>query len=196
MATKERRNYYRINYPLALEYHRVDMATILASEEPQQFNVSPYFTLQLHLAELETEFLALFNRVNETQPQVAACLELLNRKVEVIGKTLVRGDLEVEGAHIVDANLSESGLAFESSEALEPKTLLAMKLVFPNDSMGLLLYGEVVRCEPSGEQFEIGVHYLEMPERCRSILARTIIRAQMRQRRIENLDPEDEDLRH
>lgn len=196
MATRERRNYYRINYPLALEYQRVDMKTILASEEPQQFNVSPYFTLQLHLAELETEFLGMYNRVNETQPQVAACLELLNRKVELIGKTLVRGDLEVEDAHIVDANLSESGLAFTASEAIESKTLLALKLVFPNDSIGLLLYGEVVRCEPSGDQFEIGVHYLKMPERCRSILARTIIRAQMRQRRLENLDPEDEDLRH
>jgi len=196
LATRERRNYYRINYPLALEYHRVDMKTILASDEPQQFNVSPYFTLQLHLAELETEFIGLFNRVNETQPQVAACLELLNRKIELIGKTLVRGDLDIEDAHIVDANLSESGLSFEASEPLEIKTLLALKLIFPNDSIGLLLYGEVVRCEAVSGMYEIGVHYLKMPERCRSILARTIIRAQMRQRRIENIDPEDEDLRH
>lgn len=196
LATRERRNYYRINYPLALEYQPVDMQTILASESPQQFNVSPYFTLQLHLAELETEFIQLNTKINETQPQLAAGLEILNRKIELIGKTLVRGDLEVDDAHIVDANLSESGMSFIASDAFEPKTLLALKIVFPSDSIGLLLYAEVVRCVASGERFEIAVNYLKMPERCRSVLARTIIRAQMRQRRLDYLDPEDEDLRH
>lgn len=196
MATRERRNYYRINYPLALEYHQVDMETILSSDSPQQFNVSPYFTLQLHLAELETEFIQLNNKVSETQPQLAAGLELLNRKIELIGKTLVSGDMKVDDAHIVDANLSESGMAFLANEAFEPKSLLALKLIFPSDSIGLLVYAEVVRCEAVGERFEIAVNYLKMPERCRSILARTIIRAQMRQRRIEHLDLDDDDLRH
>lgn len=91
MATHERRNYYRINYPLALEYHAVDMNTILASEQPKQFNVSPYFTLQLQLAELETEMAQLINRVNDTQPHVANALDLLNRKVELIGRTIADG---------------------------------------------------------------------------------------------------------
>lgn len=196
MATHERRHYYRINYPLALEYHAVDMNTILASEQPKQFNVSPYFTLQLQLAELETEMAQLINRVNDTQPHVANALDLLNRKVELIGQTLAEGDLAVDGIKIIDANISESGMSFPSAETFEVKGLLALKLIFPSDALGLLLYAEVVRCEPQGKRFEISINFLKMPERCRSILARTLMRAQMRQRRIETLDQEDEDLRH
>src|SRR5210317_1937600 len=97
------------------------METILSSDSPQQFNVSPYFTLQLHLAELETEFIQLNNKVSETQPQLAAGLELLNRKIELIGKTLVCGDIEVDYAHIVYATLSESRMAFLANKAFEPK---------------------------------------------------------------------------
>lgn len=196
MATHERRKYYRINYPLALEYHAVDMNTILASEQPKQFNVSPYFTLQLQLAELETEMSQILTRVNDTQPQVSNALDLLNRKVELIGRTLAEGDLAVEDAHIVEANISESGMSFLSTEPLEEKSLLALKLIFPSDALGLLLYAEVTRCEAKDQGFEISINVMKMPERCRSILARTLMRAQMRQRRLETLDREDEDLRH
>lgn len=196
MATHERRNYYRINYPLALEYKAVDMSTILAAEQPQQFEVSPYFTLQMQLAELETQMSQILSRVGDTQPQVANALELLNRKVELIGTTLAKGDLAVEDAHIINANISESGIAFPTSSAFAERSCLALKLIFPNDALGLLLYGEVVRCEAKESGFEVSIHFLKMPERCRSILARTLMRGQMRQRRLEALDRDDEDLRH
>lgn len=196
MATHERRNYYRINYPIALEYHPVDMSAILASEQPQQFNVSPNFTLQLQLAELETQMGQLLSRVNDTQPHVANALELLNRKIELIGNTLVQSDLQVDKATLVNANISESGIAFPSDRSFEEKSTLALKLVFPDDSIGLLLYGEVVRCEPNKKQFTVSINFLKLPERCRSVLARTIMRAQMRQRRIETLDRKEKDLRH
>ena len=196
LATHERRSYYRINYPVALEYHAVDMETILASEQPKQFNVSPYFTLQLQLAELETEMSQILTRVSDTQPHVANALDLLNRKVELIGRTLAVGDLLLEDAHIVEANISESGMSFTSNESLSEKSFLALKLIFPNDALGLLLYSEVVRCEAKEEGFEVSINFMKMPESCRSILARTLMRAQMRQLRLEALDREDEDLRH
>lgn len=196
MATRERRRYYRINYPLALEYHSVDMSTILAAEQPQQFNVSANFMLQLQLAELETQMRQLLSRVNDTQPHVANALELLNRKVTLIGDTLSQSDLSFDKSNLIDANISESGIDFPSQESFDEKSLLALKLILPNDSLGLLLYGEVVRCQPLKQGYRVSINFLKMPERCRSILARTLMRAQMRQRRVETLDPKDGDLRH
>lgn len=196
MATRERRGYYRINYPLALEYHSVDMSTILAAEQPQQFNVSANFMLQLQLAELETQMRQLLSRVNDTQPHVANALELLNRKVTLIGETLSQSDLSFDKSNLIDANISESGIDFPAKESFDEKSLLALKLILPNDSLGLLLYGEVVRCQPFKQGYRVSINFLKMPERCRSILARTLMRAQMRQRRVETLDPKDGDLRH
>jgi len=192
LATHERRSYYRINYPVALEYHAVDMGTILASEQPERFNVSPYFTLELRLAELETEMSRILTQVNDTQPHAANTLDLLNHKVELIGRTLAVGDLVVEDAHIVDANISESDMSFPSNESFSDKSFLALKLIFASDALGLLLYGEVIRCEANETGFELSIKLMKMPESCRSIHSR----AQMRQSRLEALDRDDEDLRH
>jgi|GEM_PF-1083358 len=194
LATDQRRGSYRINYPLALEYTQVDMKTFLASSEPKEFNVSPYFTLQIHLSELEAQIRQMINKVNDSQPNVAACLNLLNDKIELIGATLSQSELRVDDAHIMHANISESGMAFETSESITVGAILSMKLIFPNDSLGLLLYGEVIRCEQQPSGWTVSVKFLKMPERCRIVLARTIMHAQMRNRQLEQLDPGDEDL--
>lgn len=116
--------------------------------------------------------------------------------MELVGRTLAESDLVIEDAHIVKANISESGISFPSLEPLEEKGLLALKLIFPSDALGLLLYAEVARCEAKDQGFEISINFMKMPERCHSILARTLMRAQMRHRRLETLDREAEDLRH
>jgi len=138
----------------------------------------------------------LLSRVNDTQPHVANALELLNRKVTLIGDTLSQSDLSFDKSKLVDANISESGIDFPAQDSFDEKSLLALKLILPNDSLGLLLYGEVVRCRPLKQGYRVSINFLKMPERCRSILARTLMRAQMRQRRVETLDPKDGDLRH
>lgn len=194
MSTDQRRGSYRINYPLALEYTQVDKQTILASSEPKEFNVSPYFTLQIHLSELETQMRQMINKVNDAEPNVAACLNLLNDKIELIGSTLSQSELRVDDAHILEANVSETGMAFEASEPLAAGTLLSLKLIFPNDSLGLLLYSEVIRCEEESSGWIISVKFLKMPERCRSVLARTIMHAQRRHRQIQQLDQTEADL--
>lgn len=192
MATKERRNYYRINYPVALEYKIVDEASILASPEPSQFDVSPYFMLQLHLSELDGQTHQVIGKLSDTHPGVASALELINRKIDIISKTLSQSEMSFDEGEIVLANLSESGMSFIGTRPIAVNTFVALKLVFPSSHLGLLLYAKVVRCVDEGDnQFDIGVHFLKMPERCRTVLAKTIIQAQVRQRRLEDNEVDD-----
>ncbi len=186
MASRERRNYYRITYPVALEYKQISRAEFSASREPTQFNVSPYFTLQLQLSELESQTQQLLTKVAEVHPNIAACQRLLNQKIEIIGKTLSQSELRIDSAKIYNVNLSEAGCSYISDDPLELGTLMALKMIFPSNAMGLILYADVVRCEQTAEGYDLGIRFLKMPERVRSALARVIIHAQVRQRRIDD----------
>lgn len=186
MATRERRNYYRINYPVAIEYKQVTRNELLTSQESTHFDVSPYFSLQLQLSELESQTQHLLTKVAEVNPNVAACQRLLNDKIEIIGKTLSQSELRIESAHIHNINLSEAGFSYIGDEPMELGTLLALKMVFPTSAMGILIYAEVVRCIKTEGGYDLGLKFLKMPERVRTALAKIIIQAQVRQRRVED----------
>ena len=69
---------------------------------------------------------------------------------------------------------------------MELGTLLALKMVFPTSAMGILIYAEVVRCIETEGGYDLGLKFLKMPERVRTALAKVIIQAQVRQRRVED----------
>lgn len=198
MASKERRNYYRIDYPVALEFKTVTRAELAKSPEPTQFDVSPYFSLQLQLSELESQTQQLLTKVAELHPTIASAQRLLNDKIEIIGKTLSQSELRVDSAQIHQINLSEAGLSYIGNDPIEIGTLLAVKMVFPSSAMGVLVYAEVVRCKPLDNCFDLGLRFTKMPERVRSALARVIIQAQVRQRRLrdEGLDEDGVPVHH
>lgn len=194
MASRERRNYYRIDYPVALEFKTVSRAELAKSQEPTQFDVSPYFSLQLQLSELESQTQQLLTKVAELHPTIASAQRLLNEKIEIIGKTLSQSELRVDSAQVHQINLSEAGFSYINNDPMELGTLLAVKMVFPTSAMGILIYAEVVRCKEYEGGYDLGLRFTKMPERVRSALARVIIQAQVRQRRLRDDDLDDDGI--
>ncbi|MBV1789196.1 PilZ domain-containing protein [Marinobacterium sp. D7] len=182
---QDRRQFYRIDHPVVLDYKIVSEADVASSSKPYQFNVSPYFLLQSQLSGIDAECQHLVYKIAESTPHLATYLQHLNKKIDLIGRTLADSQLEVDSTHMQIINLSEGGLSFTAEEALELGTLLAIKLVFPENSLGLLLYAEVQRCEPKEQNFDIGIAFHKMPESCRTLLARLIIEAQARERQAQ-----------
>jgi len=178
---QDRRQFYRIDHPVVLDYQVVEETDVACSSQPYQFNVSPYFLLQSQLAELDSECQHLIFRIAESTPHMAAYLQHLNKKIDLIGRTLT-GDLTTESSHAQIINLSEGGLSFFSATPLDTCTPLAVKLIFPESGIGLLLYARVQRCDPFGSEFELALSFLKMPESCRTLLARLIIEAQAKER--------------
>lgn len=182
---QDRRQFYRIDHPVVLDYKVVSEAEVASSSQPYQFNVSPYFLLQSQLAEIDAECRHLIYKVAESTPHLATYLQHLNKKIDLIGRTLADSHLDIEACHRRTINLSEGGLSFIANEALELGTLLAIKLVFPENSLGLLLYAEVQRSEAKEDRFDIGIAFRKMPESCRMLLARLIIETQSRERQAQ-----------
>jgi c-di-GMP-binding flagellar brake protein YcgR len=182
---QDRRQFYRIDHPVVLDYQVVEEADVARSSQPYQFNVSPYFLLQSQLAEIDSECQHLIYKIAESTPHLATYLQHLNKKIDLIGRTLTGSNLDHEPGREQIINLSEGGLSFLNDSALDADAPLAIKLIFPENGVGLLLYARVQRCEPVATEYEIGISFLKMPESCRTLLARLILEAQARERQAQ-----------
>lgn len=180
----ERRQFYRIDHPVIIEHQCISDAEIQQSGRPDQFEVSPFFLLQAQLRDLEAESNHCLHRLGEQSPAAEACFRVLNRKIDLIANTLSTDTFSLEQGEPQYINLSEGGLNFTRTAPLEAGQALALKLVFTESRLGLLLYARVMRCSAikAGDEYEIGVEFLRMPESCRTQLARLILEAQAKQR--------------
>ncbi len=183
---QERRQFYRIDHPVILEYRVVTESEVAGSPQPYQFDVSPYFLLQSQLAEIDNECQHLLYKVAESTPHLATYLQSLNKKIDLIGRTLSYSGIETESAQPYLVNLSEGGISFSEESPIELGSYLALKLIFPDNGLGLLLYARVQRCLAAESGYDIGVSFMKMSESCRTLLARLIIEAQARERKRQN----------
>ena len=181
----DRRQYYRIDHPVVIEHQRVSDEDVARSDQPFQFEVSPWFSLQAQLRSIDAEAHQHLHRVGEHSASVRACLQIINRKIELIAQTLIDDAPELAQGEPQFINLSEGGINFVVDEPLAHNQALALKLVFTESRLGLMLYARVIRVESQAEGFEVAAEFLRMPESCRTQLARMILEAQARQRQQE-----------
>ena len=186
---QERRQYFRINQHVSLDYKLISEAEMKQSQLPTQFEVSPFFMLLTHLQELDTDTSYLLRKVAQKDPTLAAVLEIINTKVDTIAKTIAASDVEFDNIVTQHINLSEGGLSFNTQSELPSDHYLAMKLVFEESCMGLLLYGKVLYSNATDEGFFTGIEFCQMPESSRLIMARHIISSQSKE--LQKQDDDD-----
>ncbi|WP_027856995.1 PilZ domain-containing protein [Marinobacterium jannaschii] len=186
MQEQDRRKYFRIEQKVSIELKPVTEEEIADNPRPAQFEVSPYFTLLSQLQELDQESHSLLRKIAERDANVAAFLHILHSKIETIAKTVASSGFEVDQVSTQEVNLSEGGLMFENEVALDMDKHVAVKLIFQESCIGLLLYAKVCRIIPlDNGKFNVGLEFVSLPENCRQILARQVFAAQTHARQIE-----------
>ncbi|WP_188860157.1 PilZ domain-containing protein [Marinobacterium nitratireducens] len=181
--SQDRRQFYRIDHKVALEYRVVPESDVMTSARPYHFDVSPHFLLLGELQALDSETSHLLRKIGESQPDIAGYLKLINTKIDMIANSLVSQELtDTSGLRLKSINLSEGGLSFDSNQALRQGDYLALKLVFPESHLGMLLYARVQRCAPIQDGFHIAIEFFKLTESCRTLIARYILEAQARER--------------
>ncbi|MEH6575757.1 MAG: PilZ domain-containing protein [Amphritea sp.] len=186
---QERRQFFRINEHISLDYQEISEEEMQQSPQPTQFEVTPYFTLLTQLQELDADSTFLLRKISQKDPTIGSFLEIINSKVEAIAKTIASSDMEFKNLIAQETNLSEGGLSFDSNSQLATDGFVAMKLIFQESCIGLLLYGKVLYSVSCEDGFNTGIEFCRMPESSRMIIARHIISSQSRQ--IQNQEDED-----
>ena len=153
----DRREYYRIDDTIALEFTQLSGAEALASEALH--DSSPLFNLlsDLHLMDFESQH--LLRHISERDRTLANYLKVINKRIDLLGQAVAQSLLRDIGAPR-KVSLSEGGVSFNNSQPVAAGAHLAVKMVLMPQALGLLLRAKVVHCRPlPSQQFEIGAEF-------------------------------------
>lgn len=175
----ERREYFRITDQVALTYRIVDEQDIARALNEDQ----PALDMTSILASCAGTTLDLKHAVDKCRrdfPEVAACLEVLNAKMDLLVRLMLASGKELPDHPTHEVDLSASGLGFRSAHELPAETLLEMKLLFFPSFTHILTYGRVVRCYPddtSQDEFShtVAVEFTHLEETQKELLIRQVL---------------------
>lgn len=181
----ERRSYFRIDESIALEYKPVAEVTANTAAPELQFPNTASLKLYAELRKLDTENALLFHQIRESNRAIADYLQNLNRKIELITQQIVAEHKPPPPAKTIKAvNLSEGGIAFGSSQAIEANSYVALRLVFLPSNAGLVVFARIIRCEPSsGGEYQIAAKFHRTSDAQQHLIGQQIMRAQMAEKR-------------
>lgn len=191
---QDRRQFYRIDKWVALEFQLLQSSNE-RTDLPNSgtFKVSPHFMLHAELQQLNTTIDKHLASALTLSPETTEIFNLLNRKINIIARSLTDSNELGFNIRTDKVNLSEGGLSIHLEEPLPLGQRLVIKLIMPESNVGMRLLSEVKRCELKESQFDIGLEFLNIPEICRSELARLIFRSQIEQHQAQKESQHDDE---
>ncbi len=184
---EDRREYYRIDDTIALDFTLLAGAEALASDELH--DSSPLFNLlsDLHLMDFESQH--LLRHISERDRTLANYLKVINKRIDLLGQAVAQSLLRDIGTPR-KVSLSEGGVSFSNPQAIAVDTHLAIKMVLMPQALGLLLRARVIHCRAQSDQaFEIGTEFEALTDAQRQLLARHILQRQALERRLAREQP-------
>jgi hypothetical protein len=166
----ERREFFRVNDRLYIEFRQVDPEESLVLEK--NLEGSKVMSDTLRQVGLRSSNAAAFGK-----DDIYACLEMLDSKLNMVIDLLSRRDLVFHGSY-VDVVVSGSGLKCVSDMKLDAGVFVEIRIAlpfFPKPRIAAL--GKVVRCERyvEGEDaWETSVSFVAINEKDRDVLIRYI----------------------
>ncbi len=180
----ERRRFYRVQDEVLLNWQA------LAPEDVSAFRRGVLRTpirkesLQALVSRLDTRIEELGEQMHAVDPVVREAIDLLDRKLTLIERMLVRtaeaAEAEVADYTITSVNLSAGGLRLDLRERLEVGTLLAIDMVLLPEYEQVEMVAEVVSSQQRSRppRWRTAVDFVQMREVDRDRLAGHVARRQ------------------
>lgn len=191
----ERRSYFRIDDRVKLTYRLVPEAELPALIDRLKTGAGSNFTVMSSFTSMSQQMLVQLRRIEGVSPDVAACIKILDRKLNILGRAFLLQEENVSNQPSKAVNISAGGIAFNSAESYPQGAMLELKLLLLPDMTGMIIYGEVVDCTKSekegeaDEPYSLRLTFSGIREPDRDILIRHVLKRQgewLRKRRKEN----------
>lgn len=176
----DRREYFRINDEVVLDYRLVDESDLEALRENIESPVPDRFTTASSFAASSRQIAYAFHSVQNQSPEVARCLQALDNKLNTLAQLFVAEEIRLKEHPTREVNLSAGGLAYRAQHQVNPGDFLETRLVLIPSLMGILMVSRVVHCERINDgnlQFpwQIAVTYEIIRESDRELLVRHVM---------------------
>jgi len=181
----ERRSYFRIDETIALEFIPVDEVTANKSQPESLFSNANSLKLYSELKKIDADNAQFLFQIKELSRPLAEYLHNLNRKIELLCQQLMADQKPSPPSKTLrQVNLSEGGIAFGSTKAIEAGSYIGLRIVFLPSNSGLILFARSIRCEPSNTgEFQIAAKFHCVSELQQQLIGQQIMRAQMAEKR-------------
>lgn len=188
----EKRNYFRINQDVLFDYQTVDAYTANNDEAQDQFDDALPVQLFSAFRQIDKQNQDIARSLAENQRPVLDYLNGLNRKIDLLARELV-GQNAGDRHNKTKINLSEGGLAFLADKPLYKGTFIALRLVFLPSYTGVILFAQVIRCEPTkSDNHHIAAKFHRISETQQQVLAKTILDTQLADKRQTTQQSQDQ----
>ncbi|MEL0035791.1 MAG: PilZ domain-containing protein [Gammaproteobacteria bacterium] len=186
-AADERRDYYRINDTVGLRVEPTTQEQIPAMEDFTEQSADE-FRLINHLSRIDLENSTLLHNIQDTNPDIARYLKLINIKIEAIAKQIVAMGLTDE-VKPTDITLSAGGISFKGNIPFDKGDLVKLQMILYPSNAVINAYARAVRSQPQGDVFDNAFEYILITESDRDTLVRHVLQLQsnsLRQRSLNN----------
>ncbi len=185
LAPDERRRFFRIDDTVNLFYKVVDEQTVLTASQLTDDLLSNC-SLVTALDVLGQESRLIMYRIEKNEPEIAEYLKLMESKISLLAQAVMRQGNDFTDSNMRNANISASGLAFESDIAVEKGQYLEIKLLLTSCLAVIVIYGKVIYCKEDklgdiSMPYQIGIDYINLKEQDREVLIKHVVKRQMQQ---------------
>lgn len=196
MSDDDRREYFRIDDEIALDYRIIQEDETDRLLERIQSHLVDRFTAASGFAATSRQMAHVIHKVQADTPELARCLQAIDQKLNMIAQLFVTEEMETGEQATREVSLSAGGLAFRAQHEVSTGSLLELRMVLFPALVGILTVSRVVHCERMKDdnvQFPwlLAVEYEHLREADRELLVRHIMTKeteQLRAQRSEN-DP-------
>jgi hypothetical protein len=185
MKSEERRQFFRVDDEVNLVYTKIDEKQVIEGTYVSE-NILGNWPLSSALEMVAQESTLLLHKISKFNPDVADYLKIIDNKIELIAQALVMQSGEFTNNNTRNANLSATGIAFESDEAFQNGDFLEIKILLVSSMAVVVAFGKVVYCKSSQSEsgrfpYTIGVDYVSIKDQDRELLIKHVVKKQLQQ---------------
>lgn len=183
MRDRDKRDYYRLPDKILIEFQHITERDVENASADDFFTSDPNFHLLRDIYELQLESSELLRGLTQQNRQLGSFLHNLDRRVEILARSMVQTQSERDGLSDRQAEISEGGVSFLHGTLIEPGQFLALRMLFQPSCLGLACFAEVRHCQLEDDEYRIGTRFSGADYRTQRLLSRHIISKQAAERR-------------
>jgi len=184
----ERREYFRIDDEVALDYRLISEGEAERVREKIQSRMVDRFTAASSFTATSRQMTHVMHKVQNQSPELARCLQAIDQKLNMLAQLFVSEEINLHEQLTREVNLSAGGIAFRVQHEVKVDSLLELRMVLFPSLVGILTVSRVTQCDRAGDgnlkfPWQIAVVYEHLRETDREFLVRHIMLKETRQLR-------------
>ena len=147
----ERRKHFRVDDKVLIDYKLVTDLEIRAAMNNLALVDNAELSAVTTLRRLEVDLQDALGKLQRNQKETARCLDILNNKINTAISLLPSdpaADMGISEREVCQCNLSASGIAFTTREAIPVGARMRLRMVMLPDYYHIVTYARVMRCDP------------------------------------------------